>query len=357
MIDKNKIKNELTIDQIANLIDYLGGEPKIYNDYLISRTICHNEAHNGSHKLYYYDNTKLFRCYTDCASTFDIFELIKKVQEIPLYQSIIFVANYFNIPIDVNEVITENNLVKDWNIFNHYEKCNEKKDKQIIHLQHYDESILKYLLQVKIPEWEKEGITPEVMRKNNILFSPKNNSIIIPHYDKDNNLIGIRERTLSQEQAEYAKYKPAILNNKMYNHPLSFNLYNLNNSKNNIRIIRKALIVEGEKGCLQYASFFGTENDISVACCGSNIIDYQIKLLINCGATEVIIGLDKQFQEVQDKEWEKLIKNYYNIYHKYGSYVQISYLFDKENLLDYKMSPLDAGPEVFLELYKKRIFL
>ena len=34
-----------------------------------------------------------------------------------------------------------------------------------------------------------------------------------------------------------------------------------------------------------------------------------------------------------------------------------SFLFDKFNLLDYKMSPIDNGPENFLQLYKNRIFL
>ena len=39
----------------------------------------------SSHKLYYYDNTKLFKCYTggcsaDGSDAFDIFELTRKVK-------------------------------------------------------------------------------------------------------------------------------------------------------------------------------------------------------------------------------------------------------------------------------------
>jgi len=54
------------------------------------------------------------------------------------------------------------------------------------------------------------------------------------------------------------------------------NLYNLNNCKDNIRKIKKAIIFEGEKSALKYISYFGEENDIAVACCGSNISAYQM---------------------------------------------------------------------------------
>ena len=44
-------------------------------------------------------------------------------------------------------------------------------------------------------------------------------------------MIGIRERTLIKDNEITGKYKPAIINHKMYNHPLGFNLYNINNMK------------------------------------------------------------------------------------------------------------------------------
>ena len=143
----------------------------------------------------------------------------------------------------------------------------------------------------------------------------------------------------------------------MYNHPLRFNLYNLNNSKNNIKQIKKAIIWEGEKSCLLYASYFGKENDITVACCGSSLSDYQVQLLLSLGVEEIIIGFDKQFQEPGDKEWIKWTKKLKDLYIKYNKYCQISFLFDNKKLLGYKESPIDEGPEVFMQLFKERIFL
>ena len=35
----------------------------------------------------------------------------------------------------------------------------------------------------------------------------------------------------------------------------------------------------------------------------------------------------------------------------------ISFMFDKHNLLPYKASPTDLGKDIFLKLFKERIFL
>ena len=143
----------------------------------------------------------------------------------------------------------------------------------------------------------------------------------------------------------------------MYNHPLGFNLYNLNNSKKTISIFKKAIVFEGEKSCLKYASYFGKDSDISVACCGSNLINYQVKLLLSLGVKEIIIALDKQFQKIGDEEWQKWVIKLKTLYNKYGNYINISYMFDKNNLLQYKSSPIDEGKEKFIYLFKNRITL
>lgn len=110
-----------------------------------------------------------------------------------------------------------------------------------------------------------------------------------------------------------------------------------------------------EKSCLKYASYFGEENDISVACCGSNLISYQVQLLLSLNVNEIVIALDKQFKEIGDLEWQKWTAKLKTIYNKFGAYVNISFIFDKWNLLDYKDSPIDKSKETFIELFKKRV--
>lgn len=373
--NKDKIKTSLSIEQVFDLVSELGGEPVMNSGYFTAQTICHNHPGDGSQKLYYYDNTKLFRCYTECEPpTFDIFQLVCKVKNIAqeykirydeegkesyrewgLYDAIQFVAVYYGFEAENENFFEKRIELQDWEILNKYEANNLEKQRQIIDLHIYDEKILRYLPRPRFKEWEDQGISPEVTATANICYDPHNNGIIIPHYDINNNLIGIRSRTIIKEQEKYGKYKPAILNGKMYNHPLGFNLYNINNSKNNISFFKRVFVFESEKSCLKYMSYFDPDNDISVAICGSALNNYQVNLLLSLGTKEIIIALDKQYQKVGDEEWKRWVQKYYQIHNKYGKEVQISYMFDFDEYLDYKDSPIDKGKDIFLKLYETRV--
>ena len=369
------IKNNLTIDQVYEFLTDMGGEPQIHHDVIISRTICHNPPGHGSFKLYYYDNTKLFKCFTQCNDTFDIFELTLKIkataQEQIVYWSkegrkvsrpwdlpdaVHYVAVFFNIE-PPNEIFSEKHSeLQDWQIFSKLEaKKHKKSSNQIVSLNTFQCDFLKNFPQPIILPWIKEGITQEVIEYHNIRYNPITQGILIPHYNINGELIGIRERTLLKEKETKGKYIPAIIHGKMYNHPLGFNLYNINVSKNNIRNIKKVIIFEGEKSPLLYESYFGIENDITVAACGSNLINYQIDMLLSLGVQEIIIGFDRQYEEIGDDTWKKWTKKLIGINKKYCTKVQISFLWDKEHLLDFKDSPIDKGPDVFIELFNNRI--
>ena len=376
--DKDEIKSNLTLQQVYELVSELGGEPIQENDtYFVSRTICHNPAGEGSHKLYYYDNTKLFRCYTYCGEAFDIYQLILKIKQMngekksywsrdgavfrdwELFDAVEYIAKYYGYDLSTDGFETEQKqTLEDWKILNNYERIKDiNKEKQIVELQVYDDAVLKYLPRPRIQPWEKEGITRETMTTFGIAYDPCNVGIVIPHYDINNNLIGIRERTLIKEKEVRGKYLPAIMNGTIYRHPLSFNLYGLNMNKDNIQRFQKAIVMEGEKSVLLYESYFGRDNNICVACCGNSLIAYQVKLLLDLGVKEIIVGFDKDFESREDEKFAKVVKNLQNIHKKYGGTVQISFLFDKENLLELKNSPIDKGKDVFLELFKRRIFI
>jgi len=257
MLDKDKLKQSLTIEQVSELVAELGGEPRpIQNDIFISKTICHNPIGQGSYKLYYYGNTQLFKCYTDCPEdSFDIYQLVQKVKsraektDWSLPKAINYVAIYFGFSTQFFDFGKEQEKLKDWEILNKYERNQiaQQQQKQIVDPNFYDASILKYLPRPRILDWEREGISAEIMTKRGIAFDPSSEGVVIPHYNIDGQLIGIRERTLIKELEAYGKYRPAFLNNKLYNHALGFNLYNLNYSKNNIATMQKALVLEGKK--------------------------------------------------------------------------------------------------------------
>lgn len=355
--DKDEIKNNLTVEQVEAYLADLGAEPYLDKKCLICKTICHG---GNSHKLYYYPSTHLFKCYTQCEkSSFDIFDLTERVKkrENPDYtfiNAVQYVANYFGI---TKTSIQEDFQLEDWKYFNKAE--NEELPTTVINsLPIYDSNILRYLPRPIILPWIQEGISEKALKNANICFDPVTDSVIIPHYDINNNLVGIRRRTLIEEEEKYGKYIPATLNGKMYNHPLSFNLYNINLSKENIQAAQTAIVFESEKSCLMYQSYFGEENDISVACCGSNLILYQTQLLKSLNVKEIIIAFDRQWQTIGDDEYHRWTRKLTEIHNKYKDDFLISFIFDKEGqYLDYKDSPIDKNKEIFLKLFKERIYL
>lgn len=366
--DKDEIKNSLTLQQVYDFVAELGGDPRYdatQGECFVSRTICHNPAGEGSHKLYYYGNTHLFRCYTQCGDSFDIFELVRKAlaqtgEEITLVRAMKIVATYFGIEANDEENFDSvQEKLRDWEILRNYKQNSELIiNKKVVEFKEVNENILQFLPRPRITPWIREGINQEVMNARGICYDPVGQSIIIPHYDDLGRLIGIRARTLIKEEEIYGKYRPAVLNGTMYNHPLGFALYNLNNAKEVIGNMGIAIVFEGEKSCLHYASLFGMESDCSVATCGSNLIQHQVDLLLKYGAREIVIAFDKQFQEIGDIEFKQWTKKLTQLHDKYGKLCRISFMFDKRgSLLGYKDSPIDKGKDVFLQLFKERIRL
>ena len=365
VFDKLKIREALTSENIFDLLQEWGGDPIVTSFGFISATICHNAPGNGSKKLYYYENTGLFKCFTGCDAYFDVFELFIKVasiqhqKELDLNDSVRWIAQRFGLSGDYQDS-TDLSTLDDWKYFANYERIQdiELKDNNVV-LKEYDTEILnRFNYQVRLTPWLNEGITQAALDRGKIGFYPGGDQITIPHYDKNGRFIGLRGRCLCAEEGDlYGKYRPLKINKELYNHPLGMNLYNLNNSKDNIKLMKKAIVFEGEKSDLLYASYFGLENDISVACCGSSISPYQIQLLLDCGAEEIIIAFDRQFEEIGDDEFKRLKTNLIKLRNKYKRDAIISFIFDKNKLTGYKSSPIDCGPQIFLQLFKERIVL
>lgn len=361
--DKQKIKEALTLEDLFEVLSDFGGDPQ-YTDFgIISTTICHNMPGEGSRKLYLYSNTKLFRCWTGCGDTFDVFELTMKVfkiqqgRDIDLNDAVRFIAAKFGIAGDYEE---ELELPADWKIFDGYARVQEIEEKDYsVQLKEYDPVILERMnYRCVLSPWREEGISEEAMDVAKIGYYPGADMITIPHFDKDGRFIGLRGRAMAQDDAErFGKYRPIKINKQLYNHPLGMNLYGLNWAKNNIAIMKKAIVFESEKSVLLYMSHFGCHNNIAVACCGSNISAYHIHQLLEAGAEEIVVALDRQFQEIGDNEFKHLTSNLKKIHEKYKGLATISFIFDKKMITGYKDSPIDCGPDIFLQLFKERIIL
>lgn len=296
-------------------------------------------------KLYYYKNTKLFHCYSGCDDTFDIYELFEKRYNL--------IGKEYNYVKDIISVIKKDyhNYTTFFNE-NEYKKLSDNYKKQHfeITLPKYNKNILSIFEKYYTPEWLNDGITIEAMNKFNILYSINQNKIIIPHYDVDNNLIGIRARSLNEEDIQIGKYMPIKIEDKIYAHPLAYNLYGLNLNKVAIKKWHFAIVYESEKSVLLQEGLFDNN---SVAVCGSNFNKFQIQTLVKYGAEEIIIAFDKEY--INNHEKEKYFDKLWNKIIKYKQYCHMSFIIDNENLLNLKDSPIDKGQDILMKLLNKRI--
>lgn len=337
----------LTEDKIIALMKNLGADR--YEDTpkaIIFPTICHNtDVEEASMKLYYYKDNKFFFCYSEDGGM-SIFTFLKHYYETrniayDWYRDIFKVAENCS-------VLTP----QEGFILPKYQSLKDKyATRQEITLPEYDEGVLDIFIKTYPPEWLNDGISREAMDKFNISYSISQNRIIIPHYDINDKLVGIRGRALDPEEVELlGKYMPVKIEGKWYSHELSFNLYGLNKNKDNIQRTGKAFVFEAEKSVLQCESF--NIPNCAVAVCGSNFNKHQLNILLkNCFPQEIIICFDKEEKKGEDKYFMKL----WNICKKYNQYCDFSFIYDTENLLNLKDSPSDKGEEIFKKLYNRRV--
>ena len=246
-IELSELKQQITPQQIIDLLAHDGNDNYDEREnYIIFPTICHNPiGTEASMKLYYYKDTYTFHCYTECGESFDIFELIKRIKSLnklgdcgeDFYTIVLEVATFVNYNIHqqyIGEYVSEIDV---------YEENDNR-----IQLKEYDKNVLDVFRWYPTPEWLNEGISEETMKKYNILYYDYHNKIIIPHYDINDRLIGIRARALDEEDVKkYGKYGPVKVQDIMYRHPLSLNLYGINKNKNDIENLSTAIIFEGEQ--------------------------------------------------------------------------------------------------------------
>lgn len=352
-MEYNVIAEHLQYDKITQLLYKLGADEVIEtSEYLQTNTICHN-THGGTLKLYIYKKSGIFNCYTQCGAM-SFFGFLKEY-----YETRDIDYNWHTDVVDlimsmtdlsVNEIEGFNsNIDKYMSIMDKYTMDSGKRE-----LKEYNENVLTALKSYPHPLWLKEGITKEVMEQFGIKFSVYQNEIVIPHRDINGRLIGIRIRAIEEEDVSLGKYRPYQLGDTLYKHQLGFNLYGLYEHKEAIKKYHRAVIFESEKSVL-LSSVYEGKNSVAVACCGSHINKFQINLLTKeLGVNEIIIAFDKEYNNPYKEDGIKYKHKLIDIGKKYQNYATFSYIYDIDNVLNLKDSPIDKGYDNYIKLYRKR---
>ena len=348
MINYDEIIDNLQDNAIIQLMTQLGVSNHIETDtHIIFPTICHNpHSEEASMKLYYYKNTHIFTCFTECGNM-NIFQFLRHY-----YQTRGISYDWYE---DIYSVVINCSVSKEFeglvdNRITYGERYAGRVQRE---LPEFPKGVLDVFTKFYPTEWLNDGISKDAMDKFNILYSISQNKIIIPHYDIKERLVGIRGRALNDYEVEnYGKYMPVKLENTWYKHPLSLNLYGINKNWENVKENGVCFLFESEKSVLQLESF--ERPNCGLAVCGSAFNKYQMNLLLkHCRPKEIVICFDNEEKPNSSNYFDKL----WGIGKKYSNYCNFSFIYDRKNLTNEKDSPTDKGEEIFEELLKRRIYV
>lgn len=354
-----KILNRLTTSDIIQLVSQFGipeTSIRYYNNQLIMPTGCHNEIiGQAKHKLYYYESTKKFYCYTCCGSM-NPFDFI-----VQAYRTRGIKYSLSNAAIMLEKIIQER-LKDGFAIVEHKQPViQEIEDDWHKTLTEYNIAVMDCFSRNKkyLKIWEKEGISFDTMDKFGIKFDMIRNRMVIPIYDDKGIFVGAKVRNFNQEDIENGrKYMPLIHNNEIYSYDRGKVLYGLNFNKRAIKAAKRAIIFEAEKSCLLYDSLYVGNKAVSIG--GSNVSVYQVELLKKMGVETIVLALDNDYSLLpkEDGKYDK----YFGLYKMLkeanklsakGFAVEIVYDWEQE-FLENKDAPIDKGREVWNKLYRNR---
>ena len=361
-MDRDQLMELLTTDDIIGIMQELGSDypKKDSQGNLYFQTVCH---FGDRFKLHYFTGTKLFMCYTNCGAM-SIYDLIMQTTSCDFKEAYAFILKYKGIKNSRSKGYgLKQKLNSDDDIF--LDKHLYKPIKSKVELPRFNKNVLKIFDRYYPESWSNEGIKDSVANEFGVGFYFTQGKCIIPHYDINNNLVGIRGRSfLEGDLLQGRKYIPLKIQNLTYRYPTRFNLFGINKNKENIKKCRKAILFESEKSVMLYGSLYGQENNISLATMGMNLTSQQRDLLLEIGVEEVIICWDKQYmieyldEEHKDrkeyKEFVMYVKKIKKAIDMLVDYFTVSLVLCWNDDIDYKDAPIDKGKEVFEKLLRNR---
>lgn len=188
----------------------------------------------------------------------------------------------------------------------------------------------------KLAVWEHEGISKETLDKFQVYYDGFSDRLVYPIRNINGEIVNVGGRTLD----------PLWKDKKLRKYCYFFSwgrintLYGISENLESIKNQHEVIVFEGCKSVL-IADSWGITNTAAILT--SHLSDSQMKILAQLGC-RVVFALDKDIRVSLDKRIEKL-KNY----------VPVEYIWDYEDLLGDKDSPVDKGKEVFMKLYGQRI--
>lgn len=368
-LDKEKILTSITKNDIVKICSHFGyPEHKQVGEGIgFNTALCHKG--NSSYKLVVYppnETINQYRCHCfTCGDSYDLVELVIRASRnqgktLTWYKGLYNLAQITGHIIEAEAEETPAHKI-DLSWLDKICAVKNRKNHSIPQTKPINENILEcfsYDMQ-NLQQWLDEGISQEALNRYEIGFASWTNQITIPHRNwKNEELIGIRGRYVKDEDVEmYGKYIPMKIENTVLKHPLGNTLYGLWVVKEKIKRIHKIMLCEGEKSCLQAYTYFG-EDSFVVSCCGSNITQTQIKIILQeLQVTEVMVAFDREYEDPNGWDAELYLQKLIKKVKPLVLFCKVYLILDTKNRIPYKGSPTDCGKEVLMELMKEKILI
>ena len=355
-VDVKKLKKMLTLSHYDTILRELGIPifSKSNTEWRCWTGDKNKDPYQGSPALVFYTDTKIFFGMT-MGRSYDCISLVQtRLNLLGQTCSFLDACNWILEktgldPTKIAKPLT-NSHVYDWSELERFVKVRKYGNQ----LPEYNRNIIDTLPQLYPQAWADEGISEETMAKYQIRYYERCNQTVIPCFDDEARLIGVRVRNWDKDRVEQAKYMPLItLDGQCYKFNTNQVFYGINYNKPEIERTGKVIIVESEKAVMKLDTYMGRHN-IALGMYGSNLGIQRRNQLIKMGVNTVSYVVDNDFIGQDDEffeQWREKIQHFIKLWE---GFCRIEIVWDNLGLLGPKENATDRTKEVWEQLWENR---
>ena len=355
-IDVKKLKKSLSLAHHKQIMQALGipaySENKEQIIYFSGDK--NKDALKGSPKLYFYKDSQIYFGYTSSRS-YDIISLVQTrlallKQPCSFLDACQFILDTTNINPDSISRVKKESHVYDWSNLERFVRVRKYGNQ----LSEYNRNIIDTLPPLYPQAWIDEGISEETMDKYQIRYYERCNQTVIPCFDDEARLVGVRVRNWDKDRVEQAKYMPLVtLDGQCYKFNTNQVFYGINYNKPEIERTGKVIIVESEKAVMKLDTYMGRHN-IALGMYGSNLGIQRRNQLLKMGVNTVSYVVDNDFIGQDDaffEQWREKIQHFIKLW---DGFCRVEIVWDNLGLLGPKENATDRTKEVWEQLWENR---
>ena len=355
-IDVKKLKRALTLAHYDMIIQRLGIPifSKSNSEWRLWTGDKNVNPLEGSPKLIFYPDSHIFMGYT-AGRSYDIISLVQTrlallKQPCSFLDACQFIIDTTNINPDSISRVKKEGHVYDWSNLERFIKVRKYGNQ----LSEYNRNIIDTLPPLYPQAWIDEGISEETMDKYQIRYYERCNQTVIPCFDDEARLVGVRVRNWDKDRVEQAKYMPLVtLDGQCYKFNTNQVFYGINYNKPEIERTGKVIIVESEKAVMKLDTYMGRHN-IALGMYGSNLGIQRRNQLLKMGVNTVSYVVDNDFIGQDDEffeQWREKIRHFIKLWE---GFCRVEIVWDNLGLLGPKENATDRTKEVWEQLWENR---